>query len=375
MNNTILLYTVVMLCLIFLAYQIPSKCFGESKKKSHHFYVRAGLCLLFYTIFWGIRYDVGTDYLNYQYIFSHETIKTGSKEVGLYVFNDILKFMGFDSTSFFIVTSFFVFFLLLRYAKNFDKQYLLLLIFFFFTTCSVFSSQNGIRQYIAMMIVIGTLDMLILKKKWYIWGLFMILAFFIHHSVLIPVIVILALFFYPQIIIINKYILLGVYLASVFIGTTMQLSFLDTISDYLIMLDYERYIDRIENTIQTTGSSQYGTGVFLTVVVGSLVILNQEKLLNIKEKGLPYYLYYFFVLGSILMFVFAGNNYLGRMNGYFFDSIFITLAYFTYIMFKSKKVINVGMALISMFAYFALYIANLMTNTNGVVPYQTIFNY
>lgn len=364
-----------MIGLIILVSQIPSKCFGQSKRASHQFYYKSGWCLIVYTIFWGIRYDVGTDYLNYKYIFSHETISSGSKEVGLYVFNDILKFMGLDSTSFFFVTSFLVFFFLLRYAKNFDKQYLMLLIYFFFTTCSVFSSQNGIRQYIAMMIIIGTLDILVLNRKWYLWGAFMILAFFIHHSVLVPIIVVLVLFLYPKIIIINKYILLGVYLASVFIGTTFQLSFLDYISDYLIMLDYGRYIDRIENFAPTTDASQYGIGVLLTVIVGSLVILNQEKLISKEIKGLTYYLYNFFVLGSILMFVFAGNMYLGRMNGYFFDSIFVTLAYFAYIMFKSKKVVNVGMALLSMLAYFTLYIANLMSNTNGVVPYQTIFNY
>lgn len=373
MVSEIYLYPFFMLLSIITTCVIPKSTYQKYSQRRVPYYLYALLPILIFTIIWGLRFNVGTDYMNYVYIVETESLNLISKERGFVFFVSLLRSLNLGATFFFFFTCLVTIFSQYVFSRRFDRTFSIFLIFFFYTTCSCFSSLNGIRQSLALAIFVGSIP-LFFEKRYLLWIFASLFAFCFHQSYIILIIAFLILVFGKKPIFLNKYIVLAIYLTSVFIGFTFQGVFVQAISTDLELFGYGRYIERAENAIDYDTSALYGIGVVLTVLSTSLIILNQNSIFKEKEKTLNYYFYWFYIIGSIMMFVFAGNIFLGRINQYFYDSFYITLAYFCYRKILSNSLSDRIQAVVVCLIYFALFVANIMANNNGVVPYQNLLN-
>lgn len=104
----------------------------------------------------GFRDGSGTDYSNYQYLF-YSYINGGSDwkrlEIGFQLIFKFIKFFSDNDRYFFVITSFLILFLntlgFLKYSRS-----TLLSIFLFVTFYYFFNSWNGIRQFLAMSLIL-----------------------------------------------------------------------------------------------------------------------------------------------------------------------------------------------------------------------------
>lgn len=371
MVSEVYLYSFFMLLCIMATSVIPQSRYSKCLQRKLPYYSYALLPVLIFTLIWGLRYNVGTDYQNYVYIVETEPLNLISKERGFVLFISLLRSLNLGATFFFFFTCFVTIFSQYVFLRRFDRTFSMFLIFFFYTTCSCFSSLNGIRQSLALAIFVGSIP-LFFEKRYLLWIIASLFAFCFHQSYFFLIIVFLILVYEKKPIFLNRYFVLAIYLISVFIGVTFQGVFVQTISTDLELFGYGRYIERAENAIDYKTSATYGIGVVLTVISTSLVILNQNRIFKEKEKTINYYFYWFYIIGSIMMFVFAGNIFLGRINQYFYDSFYITLAYFCYRKILSNSLSDRIQAVVVCLIYFALFVANIMANNNGVVPYQNL---
>ena len=117
MSQTILLYIFILIGCIITTSFTPRSIYGKySQQIGIKYYLYVLIPIVLYTLFWGLRYDVGADYFGYIDYFNEmpEDIEIGYKAL-----NYFLKELGFSYVSIFIVTSFFpicTLFILSRYV-------------------------------------------------------------------------------------------------------------------------------------------------------------------------------------------------------------------------------------------------------------------
>ena len=322
-----------------------------------------------YTLFWGLRYDVGADYLSYVSLFDD---MSDDIEVGYKIINNFLKKCGFNSISLFILTSFFSIFTLFVLSRKESKLFAILLIYFFFTSSFVFFTQNGIRQAIAFFII----SILISKvKDWKFVSVILcaLVAILFHKSAILPIVVFIIIYFLRSIKI-NKFLLIFAVVGLSLLGDSLYEIFFSRFSFLFELLDYTAYGENMSNYEKTIELGS-GLGMFLKLCIYIIIILFQDAFYDDKKP--IYYFYIFFLIGIITEPIIAENFIMRRMNVYFIENEFIVLTYLTTYLLTRKK--NFGfqkiIAIFLIVALMLLYIASIMSNSNKCVPYQTVFNH
>ena len=375
MFETIFLYILVLAgCVITTAFT-PNYIYGKCSKKFgllYYFYVL--LPILIYTLFWGLRYDVGADYWGYVGYFNSMPDEI---EIGFKALNKVLKEIGLSHVSLFIVTSFFSIFSLFLIARNESKLFSILLIYFFFTTSFVFFTLNGIRQTIAYLLILILISKVNTSPKSNLL-LIVLLAFAawtFHKSAVVPITYFILLYILKPVIKVNKYLNVSILVVLTFFGGTLYDVFLSRFAFLFELLDYTGYQENISDFEK---SVQFGSGLgmMLKLVLNSIVILYQDKIIGTRDKNAAYYFYMFFLLGIMLEPIIAENGIMRRMNIYFISTRFVVYSYLcTYLLsIKNKGVLPKIITGVFIMSLLLLYIAAILSNSNECVPYHSIFS-
>lgn len=150
-------------------------------------YILALFLFLFLFIVSSFRDDVGTDYSGYKYLIEYY-ISTGEYqkkfEPGFEVITILVSSISNNSRPFFVITSFlillFTFLSFYRYSRS-----LVLSIFLYISTYYYFNSLNGIRQFLAMSLILFFSTKFIVEKKLFKYILSIVFASMFHTSALI----------------------------------------------------------------------------------------------------------------------------------------------------------------------------------------------
>ncbi len=171
-------YVVYNLVLIFGAGFAFFAHWAEEKELRKFFY------FLSFLVVWlsaGLRYNVGTDYPNYVYIFEHlSEYQIGILEPWYYLLNLVIAELGLSVQWVFIVTSFIITLSIYVTATNYHRGWFILCFILVF----YFPSLNLVRQITALSIMVYGVHYL-LQGKDRIFFLSLIAAIGFHYSVLL----------------------------------------------------------------------------------------------------------------------------------------------------------------------------------------------
>ena len=304
----------------------------------------------------GFRYNVGMDF-KYTYVYTFEKILSGSRnvraDIGFYLLNKIIIFLGGSVQWIFIITSFIINFFVIRSIFCQSKNKMLS---FFIYICGTFFffSLNGIRQSIAISIFYYSLKY-IENKRFDKYLLCNIIGCLFHNSaiIFIPLYFILSKEYktYKKIIVI----------VMCFIFSSLIMPFVQQV---LYSTKYKMYL--------TNGAYSALEKFNVSTIINIIIWLFYEILL--KKKYKKDIIYSKCHLVGIIVSIFVTKIPLAMR-------IFMSFRYIEFLSVPNllekikmkqtyKKFILIGI-MISYFVYFiyGVYIKN----GNTVLPYNTIF--
>lgn len=372
MQFTHVLYVLVMLICTFFTSLIPNRCFKLEKNKILY-YLYLIIPITIYTVFWGLRYNVGADYLNYIDLYVNYEYYSDIYEKGYILLCYIINSFGFSYIAIFVVTSFLNIFLLYVVFRNESSKFATFSIFFYYTTSLCFFAQNGLRQMLAINVVILTLYTL---KYYRLTTNVLVLlvgacvGFLFHKSCIFPFAVLLLLLIVPLIKINNKIIILTyVVLFICSASFNFNLNFFYGIFD---SLGYGRNLERINDEILISSSmlSSFSIGNLIKQSLVLIIFAYQDVF--VKKKSPQYYCYMFVVLGSFFSLLIKGLI-ANRMFIYFNYMTFLVMAYLCCELIKQfKENRNLKSKIVYHYiivSYFILYCYYILSNNNLCVPY------
>lgn len=370
-TETIVLYLTIMLIMMISTALTPSNIIG--KKKTQYFYYILPIGL--YTLFWGLRYNVGADYLSYQHMYENIYAYADYIEHGFVFLIYFLKQLNLSSVSLFLITSFIP--ITLLYISACEKKTILIFsIFFYFTTTIVLFNQNGIRQAIALAILL----LICAKKDLYKWTILLVLgiiSILFHKSAVIPLSIFLIIYLLPTLtekkILFNKYLLILIVLSLQVYGQTLYNLLINNIEPLFLLLDYHNFshVDKWDKNVVTSS----GIGVIIRILTYCIAIFYAPSIIKKNQYRSFYIFYIFFIIGILLEPIIAQNSYFKRMNLYFLSTrIFIYSYLLDYLITTRKnKIINFFIITFIITTHILLFIYELSNNSNLCVPYQYLF--
>lgn len=329
--------------------------------------------ILLYTLFWGLRDNVGADYSAYKMMFLFpKSAFAQHTEIGYQWLNQTLANMGFGYWSIFIVTSALTIIAIYYLGRNQGKSFTVALVYFFFTSTLVFSAQNGIRQHMAInFILIGLTLIPITKKKILTLALLITASILVHKSAVVPWIIFLIIYFAKKIII-NKYILITLVLACDILRGPLYQYVFGYFDAFFTILDYTDYYERF-NDFRMDQTLSSGYGVILKYIIYLIVIWNQGLFIRKnKTKDTAYIAYCFFIIAIICEPIFSSHMILNRMVMYFAAMKFVVYAFAAKALWSRIALPSKGMAAALYIITFMLFNAAILSNSNYVVPYEMV---
>lgn len=309
----------------------------------------------------GLRYDVGVDFIGYKY--DYEGVHKGFGQWERYEFGYrliiyTLSFLGFGSWALFTVMAFITWYYFIQSFKVFP--FLLKWGFFFaLTTGFLFTSMNGMRQTVALVIFMYGLKY-IEEKSIFKYTLYSILALSFHTSILLV---------YPFYFFINKFyftkkIWLVVYTLTYVIGDKVNLKELVIYGANLI----PKYAHYTHNFLENFEEPLIaGFGSFYFFLVGFLVISLSEIILQKEPRLKIYYNLYF--IGAIIYNFLWKYAILGRIYYLFIWFEIFCLAAIAYYLGKSRYTPLLYLLIITQILFF---VYKIYKGENQCSPFQFI---
>lgn len=330
--------------------------------------------LFLFAIIFGMRYDVGVDYLSYlnSYLLGSYV---GKNEILFTLLSDIGWKLNLHYTVYFGIIAYIQVFFFFYTFKG--ERYLFpFLVFFLFTNSSWVFWMNGIRQALAMCIWIFSLKYIEEKKllKYVLWG---IVAILFHKSATI------LLVFYPilrngkdffsripvQLILVAGAFLINRFFENYFLRLEPLLQF------YTNLLGTELYESySMEGLSQSfVVSSGSGLAYLFKIATNVIIILNSTRIKNFYNSKRFTIFYFFFFLGLLTSYVFPiGAIALTRPFRYFYIFQSIMYAYVAYYLFKTKTEGNRKIFLYGLIIAFLgiFFMSQITSNENSHLWYQ-----
>lgn len=330
-----------------------------------------GMFFLFFTIVSAIRYDIGTDYSIY-YGFYNLNIRGLSENLvgtAFYYVARLVNFLGGDYTWIIAASAIFLAYSVNKIFSYFfnDVTLNLYFAFFIYLTCGMyFSSYNIFRQYTATSFFM--LAVIFFLEKKYIRSFIMFFVAILFHSAIIFGIILLLIYQLFK----NKnmfYFLIMIYIFSLLL-MVIDIQKLITFFSFFIPTKYVSYLNNNDAFL-----TQNNLAIVKLIVpnitwiwiMGRFNII-VESLYKGKEIIIGFTLYLFFCNS------FFGVMVLTRISEFFF--IFVPLAT-TYLVESYDKVTHRRIITITFVSYYFLltFVTIFLMNGNGVVPYQSIFEF
>lgn len=169
-----------------LADNIVKEKYIDGKRKYNWLFLSVALISLILVS--GLRYKVGTDFAQYSEIYSvfgNQPINWGGQEVGFDALNKILYKINTNPQFFFLITSIFInlgiVIFITKYSINLSMS-----MYFYITNYTYYATMNGVRQYIAA-IILALGFKYILNKDFKKYFIIILLASLFHASVFIMI--------------------------------------------------------------------------------------------------------------------------------------------------------------------------------------------
>lgn len=339
--------------------------------------------LLLFAVIFGMRYNVGVDYLGYlegylwkQHVSKGELLFDLLSEIGWKLNLHYTVYFGILA----LIQVFFFF-----YAFK-DERYLYpFLVFFLFTNGDWQFWMNGIRQALAMCIWIFSIKYIEEKKFWK-YFLWCIIAMLFHRSAAILII------FYPILrngkdyfksIPLQLILFAGAFVfKEIFSELIMRIEPIITFYSNIIGGEFYSSYD-IEGLIKSFIEPQ-GTGLayLFKIILNVGIILYSKKLKLFYNNKRFNIIYFFFFIGLVTLYMFpAGYIAITRPFNYFYIFHTIMYAYFLYFLYKTKLKDNPqGMPHALMFYGLIIvflgifYLSQITANENDHLWYQFYFD-
>lgn len=328
--------------------------------------------LLLFTLVFGFRYDVGVDYENYAYIYTHSGERSDSLEFLFLAITNLMRDNGISLGFYFSFWSFLQLFFLL-YAFRKERYLYPYLIFVLFCGQYFLLWMNVIRQDLATCIFIFAIEF-IEKKKFFAFLLWILIASGIHQTALV------LLLFYPIFMAKTDYLkhltVLG-QLSILFICLYIH------INNY-ILIDFDRYLNMYMinsdyggysyGAVEHTSKDNVIGGTFiLSFIVDAIIISYSEKLRNHYSSTKFNIFYTLYFVGVLFELLFGYSYILERSFRYLrFFKLVITPYLLYYLYQKRKKAANVFLLLFVVLAFIASYFAIFSFSEDAKYQYHSI---
>ena len=322
------------------------------------------LFISFYFLFLvaSLRFDIGTDYINYHIIFHMIELDGDFKiEVGFLLLNKILIFFNLP---FEIAIAIYSFLTLIFIYIAIPRKYLMLFIFLYIASNSYFQSFSLIRQSLAISIILYAIPY-INKNSFFKYLIWVIIASSIHLSAILflPIYFMRKLsvnYFYAYAIIIWYFI---VQYTEIIEFLFMNIISLTPYGIYIGGAFFDREI--------ATGS---GLGVLFRLLIGIIILLYSTR---IKDKTPEVNIYLLLLFLYELSYIAALKIYIFNLLADTFSLFFIySVPYFIYSF--NKKISNIVMT-VTILLFTILMYKNLtndyyqVSGGVGVMPYKSLF--
>lgn len=338
-------------------------CFGgfiasKVKIEKKNYYITFLIAFLPLFLVSGLRYMVGTDYLN-TYVRTYENIAQGYQNVridfGFYYFIKIINFIFNNNQWLFIITSFIINFFIVKSIFEQSKNKSLSL-FIYVCGTLFFFSMNGVRQSVALSLFYYSLKF-IEKKDFKSYLICNIVGAMFHSS---------AIVFFPLYFLLNRKYKTKTKMIVISISLIFATSLSTLLSNLLINTRYSMYI--------TNGAYKPVSVLSISVLINILLFVLYEFNYKNKNNDLKYNIYsnihflgiivsIFLTKIPLVMRFFVNFRYIEFLSiPYLIDNINIS---------KKNKQIFKAVVIVIYFIYFihGVYIEN----GNDVLPYKNIF--
>ena len=326
--------------------------------------------VLLFSIVFGLRYDVGTDFPNYWRMLEGDNGDKSSVEYLFGIFNYFVSKSGMFPSVGFMVYAFIQIFFFVKAIKAYPKIFIWAL-FFYFTSTYIFLSLNVVRQTMAFSILLWS-TWFIYKKEFVPYLITVLLATGIHASAII----FLPLYFLLDKELFRKKTYQIILLTIAFVaGPAIQKilwMLVPFFGSYVLGVDYsDTDISQFEDVDWNEKGA--GLGYILWYLIDSLIICSYDSIKRFFNHRIFVIWYNLYFIGAILSFL-VGATYLSRINVYF-DSVKIVIygvwcafLYYTNSKYHIKGIVLILFILIMI----AFYYVAIMKKASNCAPFQFV---
>lgn len=350
----VLVYVILSVA-VFILLLISKKVTGKKKK------ILIGIAFALVFLVAAIRVGVGTDYYAYQKWFNKTEKISGFMNCGFDLMVLILKVFTNNSQWLFAVSAFIILAFMFKAAVNEQENYELSMLFFI-TLSFFFSSNNGVRQWLSIAILMYSIKYIKSKELWK-FLLFVVIASTFH----ITAFVFIPLYWILNIKVNNKIRIVMLILCIAIVVFLLSDNRIYSIIKVVMPFYYRRYIST-NNVLLTEGGSSIFP-VLLAVGVSGYYLIFEKRARKAND-------YDYRINASMVLIVSAivstyGSLY-ARIAGYFSPMIiFLVPDVINAFDGKLKKALYI--TLIVGAELFMLYTL-CFRNSHDALPYSTIFS-
>lgn len=362
-----------MLTILFYNFILFSSTFfvwlSEKGKGRRERYLFLTIAFLLVFIPSAIRYDIGTDYVNYVRIFETGTyINYQYKEPLFYFINSVLSGIDAHFQWFMVVTSFI--FSAVAFKAYPQRNAWIFHLFFIFTLW--FFSFNGIRQAVALSFSILSIYYFLNNRVWLFIFLNLVGMLF-HNSVFL--ILILGLI---SLIPLHRYLKSHIFpfiaissIVFIYLKPTIVFDIMENFLRLVGMVKYANYFQSQTHFIEHYGS---GLGILVKILFSIYLLLNTKYLIELNKKNwLVVLMIYIYTVALVLA---SQIVIFGRMADIFKISLIFGV-YFLYKIDKNRLLNKLVLIIFILFMLISFIKASIGKETSYADPkrnpYQTIF--
>lgn len=279
---------------------------------------------------------------------------------------------------FFIFNAFLNIFFLYIFARRYPKQEALIL-FCYIASMSFFDTFNAIRQMTAFFMFLCTLQF-IEKKQFLKYFISLLAISCFHRSILM---MLPFYFFINHKLPVNRYICIGLvifcYLFKERISDFIWTVVFDGILQYLTGVQDASYLVRTEDLLIETSSGSLGLMHIIILFLDVLIIWNIDNLRRFYKTINLTIFFNLFLLGACLYFVSTGAITLIRLNMYFFNFLFVMLAFLIYYYLHPSPLKSCLRQRLSLVGALVVICVSLAIYTNAIIrgtknsPYKFVY--
>lgn len=365
MSTAYFIYTIIPLFLFLLSY---TAAFSNQKNR----YFLWMMIVAFFSIIFGLRYDVGVDYLGYLDYYLSGNSTQDSVEWGYALLNNFLFSFNAHYSVLFILLAFLQIFPIVWGFRD-NKKVLPILLLLYFYTSYFFFSLNGIRQSIAFSFIFFSLQY-IDKRLLFKYITCVTIAMLFHKS---------AILFYPLYFLLrkeyfsNRICQVFLLLLSFLLGDLLQTYLWLSVPLFSSLVLGDSLSDIQLSLLENTDWSETGAGLakYFWLLINLFIILNYSKIRCVfKEKMFDIYYNLYFV-GALLENI-VGSSYLQRMNVYFVSYRMVVFSFFIFTLFKSMRksnyLINILMLVMTFGGLLLFYYLAISKKAGLCAPFQFV---